>query len=60
MTHDTTGSPKFDQDRLCCGHLLEAEVVEGEVLLRCLACSTLWARSALGVMEPRPPTAPPE
>ncbi len=33
-----------DQDRLCCGSLLEAERVDGRIMLRCLSCGLLWSR----------------
>lgn len=39
-----------DQYRLCCGGLLEADVVDGRVVLRCLKCGTLWFRQADGTL----------
>lgn len=60
MDSESNKKGRYDQNRLCCGHLLEAVVVDGEVLLKCLACSRLWGRSVSGAIEPRPHTALPE
>jgi|GEM_PF-1974062 len=33
-----------DQYRLCCGFLLEADLVDGRIVLRCLRCGRRWER----------------
>lgn len=53
MNHDSEDKDRFDQNRLCCGHLLEVEVVDGEVMLRCISCKTRWGRDASGALVPR-------
>lgn len=59
MNHDSEKNVRFDQHRLCCGHLLEAEVVDGEVLLKCLRCGSWWGRDLSGALAPRPRPTPP-
>ncbi len=36
---------EIDQYRLCCGSLLEAKVVDGRVVLVCMACGSHWERT---------------
>lgn len=43
-------NPQPDQYRLCCGGLLEAELVNGRVLLNCLTCGTIWQRQNDGIL----------
>ncbi|RME41953.1 MAG: hypothetical protein D6788_00080 [Planctomycetota bacterium] len=35
---------KIDPYRLCCGSLLEGELHNGKVMLRCLRCGQYWTR----------------
>jgi len=60
-THDGTFGgeqlldKEFDQYRLCCGSLCEAELVGGQVILNCLVCGTRWAEKSDGTLAPLPP-----
>ena len=45
---------EVDQYRLCCGSLLEAELVNGRIVLRCLACGIVWQRCPDGALSPVP------
>ena len=45
---------EFDQYRLCCGGLLEGEMVDGQVVLRCLSCGLAWHRQTDGALSPNP------
>lgn len=36
---------EIDQYRLCCGNLLEAKIVDGRVVLVCMACGSQWERA---------------
>ena len=45
-------SKSFDQNQLCCGSLCEAIVVDGFVVLRCLACGLSWEKTSDGSFAP--------
>ena len=55
----TQAMEEIDQYRLCCGGLLEAEIVQGAVILRCLSCGTVWRRLADDTLTPSDATAAP-
>ncbi len=42
---------KIDQNRLCCGGLLEAESGNGPVVLLCLTCGQRWERGPDGALK---------
>lgn len=43
---------KFNQNQLCCGSLCEAIMVDGAVILRCLACGMSWEKRVDGTYAP--------
>lgn len=45
-------STPFDQNQLCCGSLCEAVVVDGIVVLQCLACGMTWEKRTDGSFAP--------
>ncbi len=49
-----------DQYRLCCGGLLEAEIGNGPVVLRCLTCGQRWERGPDGTLTTANPHDPDE
>ncbi len=51
---------KIDQNRLCCGGLLEAESGNGPVVLRCLTCGWRWERGPDGTLTAAIPRDPGE
>ncbi len=56
---DSVMGKEVDQDRLCCGSLLEAELVDGRILLRCLSCGTMWSRQVDGIFIEEGPSPQP-
>jgi len=49
---ETQVKQEFDQNRLCCGKLFEAELDRQRVILKCLACGTQWAQQSDGSLAP--------
>ena len=47
---DAVATQEVDQNRLCCGGLLLAEVGCGPVVLRCLSCGQRWERGSDGIL----------
>ena len=57
---DAVAMQEVDQDRLCCGGLLLAEVGSGPVVLRCLSCGQRWERGPDGTLTAASPREPSE
>jgi hypothetical protein len=42
----------FDQNRLCCGALCDAVVIDETVILQCLGCGLAWEKRLDGSLAP--------